>query len=702
MINMDVFSNRLPLMGLDSVNTGELPPFITLRIEPRRVKITDSGPVSDQPNAWRYIRCGSAEQHQDVLETWLGPVINARRGQALTVHWVNTLGPAAGHHHSATPPEGPTQEMPPINPIPMNFNEPQWKFMNESVGIVTHLHGGKLHPDSDGWPLHPAGFQGNPYGFPSTRTYSYPNEQRAAMLWFHDHAMDNTSAQVHAGLAGLYFIRDESDDALFELIGGPEQEIPLVIQDRCLADNNTRVDYMAGVPVESANNPDDAAQMAFKRPEFLGNSICVNGRPWPFHELGRKVYRLRILNGSNARTYALALVRDISSGTAEATKAWYSDCLTVIGNDGGLFAQSYPLAATNYILLAPGERLDVLMDLTQVGNEVCRLNLVNLAINALVNPDPQDPTAPEPIFQNDAVSVLPPPPDAKDAQLLTDLNPINLSKVMQFCLCAPADDCPTPSLDAKALNQQLVQYAEDLSNCEEGFAWCGDDLTIVAANKPRRNRLILLMNNTAPETPAPPGTGPLRDTQIWEMTESADGNGFRIPFLVDLSNNYPAIGVPADPEAYAIARSSFFNQYPANRTVEQLPGGYDNVFTNPVIQPFSGSWERWYVANLGNAQPPTASNLPDMHPFHLHLVNFVVQKRYVLDQNASDTFVESSNPDSPNFDGKVRHDTVRIQANELVELLVYFPPGYTGSYPYHCHIVEHEDMGMMLHFDVQA
>ena len=98
-----------------------------------------------------------------------------------------------------------------------------------------------------------------------------------------------------------------------------------------------------------------------------------------------------------------------------------------------------------------------------------------------------------------------------------------------------------------------------------------------------------------------------------------------------------------------------------------------------------------------------------MHPFHMHLVNFVVTRRFVLaesnDKPGKYVFVERDNILAPirplDFDGKVRHDTVRIQANELVELLVYFPKGYAGRYPYHCHLVEHEDMGMMLHFEVQ-
>src|SRR5690606_28859106 len=62
------------------------------------------------------------------------------------------------------------------------------------------------------------------------RDYVYPNQQRAAMLWYHDHRMDFTGPQVYRGLAGLYIIRDEVEDAL-PLPRG-EREVPLVIADR--------------------------------------------------------------------------------------------------------------------------------------------------------------------------------------------------------------------------------------------------------------------------------------------------------------------------------------------------------------------------------------------------------------------------------------------------------------------------------------
>lgn len=723
---VQLFSNELPLSKLDIVPEKDLPKSITLFIEARKVKFTDNGPVSSEINAWRYIRCGSKEEGESTLEAALGPILNVRRGKPLTVRWVNTLGAdTGGHSHgcqmvaAVQPDQGPTQEMPPIDAIPMSFPEPQWAKMNDSVGIVTHLHGGKVHPDSDGWPLEPAGFQGNPYGFPSIRTYTYPNDQRAAMLWFHDHAMDNTSAQVHAGLAGLYFIRDDSDDKIFELIGGRDQEIPLVIQDRCLKPNGMGVSYCAGVPIDSASN-------TFIRPEFLGTTILVNGRPWPFYELGRKIYRLRILNGSNARTYALALARDTGSPIAAGDKVWYSDCMTVIGNDGGLFAQSHTLAATGYILLAPGERLDVLMDLTQAPVEACNLNLINLAVAS--STQGEDPEA---IFQNDANSVLTPPNQADDRQYLSNLDSHNRSKILQFRLCAPIAGGSENPLDIEKLNKYLVQYANDVElNSGEGFIWSGESLSHPEDAKPCRNRLILLMNDTrgyvkagkncAEWKPTPEAGGPWRDTQIWEMAPAQQGVAdFSIPFSVDLDPGIvnPATGAVAAATAYSVSRSSFFTQYPASRTIEQLtpqgmPGSYDTLFAGQVIQPAAGTWERWYVANVGNQQPLTATTtavctkdqnpkFPDMHPFHMHLVNFVVQRRWVLNSDGTTSFIDVTSPTSPIFDTKVRHDTVRVHSNELVELLVYFPPGYTGIYPYHCHIVEHEDMGMMLNFMVK-
>ena len=43
---------------------------------------------------------------------------------------------------------------------------------------------------------------------------TYPNDQRAAMLWYHDHVMGVTRFNVYAGSLGLWIVRDEREREL--------------------------------------------------------------------------------------------------------------------------------------------------------------------------------------------------------------------------------------------------------------------------------------------------------------------------------------------------------------------------------------------------------------------------------------------------------------------------------------------------------
>jgi len=101
--------------------------------------------------------------------------------------------------------------------------------------IVQHLHGGFTLPQFDGHPeqwLKATGETGPHF---LTRRFVYGNQQRATLLWYHDHALGNTRLNVYAGLAGLYFVRDEHDTgAADNPLGLPARpyEIPLVLQDK--------------------------------------------------------------------------------------------------------------------------------------------------------------------------------------------------------------------------------------------------------------------------------------------------------------------------------------------------------------------------------------------------------------------------------------------------------------------------------------
>lgn len=708
-------NNKLPLKSFTVINYPS--DVINIRIEKHKAKLTDGGnPV--EFNAWSYVPVSSAglaskPDPNKVLENYLGPVINVKRGKGLSVRWINTL--------EADADKCAEQEKPPITVTPEDLQHllKMWndRMMNPTRGIVTHLHGGKVAQDSDGWPLRPVGFDNggfppNPNNLPTHRTYYYPNRQRATMLWFHDHAMDNTAPQVFAGLAGLYFIRDEGDAALFDLIGGNDQEIPLVIQDRCFDEASQKLDYVSGLPVDTNTKPPSTVPGS-GRPEFLGDTIFVNGRPCPNHEVERRIFRLRLLNGSNARTYSLALWDAVAN-------TWHTNKMQVIGTEGGLLAKPLHLDKNGFLTIAPGERRDVLLDLTGLGDKITKLRLVNLAIAPIISDRAEDP---EPIFRyhnprkldydaaariDQRYSVL--QDDERTAANLAD----GRANIMELNL--------NESEYAKPVHfqQRLAHILRSQAN-DDAFVWNDETSTLVPwSHIVGSNRLVLLMNNTLDlknkEERGVDGFPKITDWQDIEMWELIDADlappelpRWQLPFVVDLHNNFP--NAPEDKQSqasnYAVARRTFIQMRMEDDGSCKPPQPLYAELNKPTIQAKQGTYERWYVANIGNGQPTLhvsetsmqkiddTNRVPDMHPFHIHLVNFIILRKW--------EFKESGNFElqpAGLFDKVARDDTVRIGSNELLELLVYYPPGYIGDYPYHCHLVEHEDMGMMLHFSV--
>lgn len=193
-----------------------------------------------------------------------------------------------------------------------------------------HWHGLIIPENMDGHPQYTiaAGASFN---------YQFTINQRAGTYWFHPHPHLYTGRQVNKGLAGLFLVSD-TEEAALNLPQG-EYELPLIIQDkRILADGS--INY----------NPSDDDVMN----GYLGDYVCVNGQWSVFHNVKTKIYRLRILNGSNARAYNFAFSNNLA--------------FNIIGVDGGLLTTTQNVSS---ILLSPGERVDVLIDLTTqtVGSE---------------------------------------------------------------------------------------------------------------------------------------------------------------------------------------------------------------------------------------------------------------------------------------------------------------------------------------------
>jgi FtsP/CotA-like multicopper oxidase with cupredoxin domain len=198
---------------------------------------------------------------------------------------------------------------------------------------ITHWHGMVVDHANDGHPIKAIAPGG-------TYSYSFPVIQRAALNWYHPHPHMLTGKQVALGLAGGFIVNDAEEAALGLPSGA--YEVPLVVRDTTL---------------------DTAGNLLYKPRSggFEGQIPLVNGTRDPYLGVDTALYRLRVLGGSNARIFRLAL----GNGAP----------FTLIGNDGGLLARAATVATID---LAPGERLDLLVDFrgAAVGSSVMLRDLL--------------------------------------------------------------------------------------------------------------------------------------------------------------------------------------------------------------------------------------------------------------------------------------------------------------------------------------
>jgi spore coat protein A len=258
-----------------------------------------------------------------------GPTFETNSGEGLLVEWVNSL---------------PTRHF-----LPIDHNLHGAGANAPDVRTVVHLHGGKVPAASDGYPE--AWFVSGQ----SALTH-YPNQQDAAMLWYHDHAMGITRLNIFAGLLGAFLIRDPTEISLNLPAGN--YEIPLIIYDRTL-DQSGRLQY-----------PTSGAPGSPWVPEYNGNVIVLNGKIFPFLEVEPRKYRFRILNAANFRFFNLSL----STGQT----------FHQIGSDLGLLSDPVELKS---LTLFPAERGDLVIDFSaHAGRTMALENVATEILQFRVSP----------------------------------------------------------------------------------------------------------------------------------------------------------------------------------------------------------------------------------------------------------------------------------------------------------------------------
>lgn len=566
---------------------------------------------------------------------------------------------------------------------------------------VVHLHGGEVRSDYDGGPdqwFTPIGLKGNGY---RTRdltdlnkaVYEYLNQQEPATLWFHDHALGATRLNVYGGMAAFYLLRDPTIERP-DLPGGPgdtatvldysglvsatpvpmKAEVELAIQDRVF-DTQGQL-YFPDIGI----NPEHPYWV----PEFFGDAIVVNGKSWPVMQVEPRRYRFRFLDGCNARFLELRLMNRTTKMPGPAF--WQ------IGTDGGLMDTPVKLndpaailagLPAPRLLLAPGERADVIIDFSGYGGQTLTL------MNSAKAPYPKGAAA----------------------------DPSTVGQIMQFIVGATLSNHvgPTgdPSYDPASLASPRLTLMDKLVNFATGTLAAG--VTSVQKRQLTLNEVMgmggpleVLVNNTK-----------------WagKRMELKDGMPMMMPrpdFTQDVLGNYlselPAngsievweiINLTADAHPihlhlvqFQLLNRQLFNVRQYNKKyAATFPVGYDPVAMMTVgpgvFIPAFGPPMDYSINQTPLAPIPTIGGNPDV-------------TRYL--QGAP-------RPPDPNEAGW--KDTVKMYPGEVTRIVVRFkkqdgtPFGFdaTGATPvaynkngvldsgpgyvWHCHIIDHEDNEMM-------
>ncbi|CAO2209144.1 unnamed protein product [Urochloa humidicola] len=378
--------------------------------------------------------------------TFPGPTIEALQGVPLWVTWENHL---PDHHILPWDPTVPVA-------IPR---------AGGGVPTVVHLHGGVHPPASDGnanaW--FTAGFRDRGPTW-STPTYAYPNVQSpGGVLWYHDHALGLTRANLLAGLLGAYVIRNPAAEAPLGLPAGDDGELDrvLVLADRSFYPDGSL--YMNS----TGDNPGVHPEW---QPEYFGAAVTVNGKAWPFLPVARRRHRFRLINASNARFFNLSL----SNGLP----------FHVIGSDTSYLPR--PVAVT-HLLVAVAEAFDVVVDFSgTAGAGSAEVELVN--------------TAPYPYPGGDTPDHL-------------------TGKVMKFVVALAADG----GADRSRVPARLPEYAVKVGG-EEGEAVKRRYIVMyeyedAATGSPTH----LYINGKGPEDPATE-TPEVGTTEVWEVINLTQDN----------------------------------------------------------------------------------------------------------------------------------------------------------------------------------
>ena len=398
---------------------------------------------------------------------------------------------------------------------------------NLTTSTTMHWHG--LHV--------PASADGGPHQIIEEETTWSPKfeiKNAAGTFWYHPHGENKTDLQVSKGLAGLILIRDEVEAALELPRTYGVDDFPLILQTKSF-------DILHQIQIATQSD----------------TTVMVNATIDATLDVPSQVVRLRLLNGASNRTFFVGF----SNGMV----------FHQIATDGGLKESPYE---TNRLRLSPGERSEILIDLTALQGQT-------------------------------------------------------------FSLISYGSELPTGIMGAAMVGDGSAEIPEYSDNPLNGSDFTLLDLTVIA---PTADAITTIPSSLVDLTP-------------WSIAD------------IDVERAIALTPQSDEPEVLV-----------------EGPFGIDGVqFDMEVVNNICqlNDIERWTITN----QTLVA------HPFHIHDVEF-----YITEMNG-----QAPPPDQQGW-----KDVVLVMPMQSVSYITKFEnfADPIVPYMYHCHLLHHEDEGMMGSFIV--
>lgn len=630
-------------------------------------------------------RVGPTAAPASAVDTYIGPVIVATRGIPTQVRYVNNL--TANNIawrdwidqslHWANPGNepmmincmgNPNKYMGPVPAVPhlhgaedpavIDGGPEAWFLSNESIPGTWTAFGSAYYAGTD-----VAGLGANPAAA-NEAIYRYPNSQEASPLWFHDHLLGATRLNAtFAGLAGAYPIIDPTltlptglhPVGLQQGATGPvNYTVPLVLQDR-MFDTNGQL-YFPNVGI----NPEHPDWV----PEFVGDTIVVNGKVWPYMNVDQQRYRFFLIDGSNSRPYDMFLQDLISK--VKGPRMW------VIATDGGYLdspvlidpnatGQQVKAGVQKSLMMMPGERYEIIVDFADpVWKGLLAAKKAAFPLDL--------------ILRNTAPTVDGNPDASLDG------------RIMQFRVSAnaPVDNSynPASGIPIRSGGQTIKRLVNTATGALAVTPDKTRELVLVEIEGPG-GPLEVLVNNTKwngkrPDDTSIPGSKlvlgnwntelPIEgETEVWEVVNTtADAHPIHLHGVQFQILNRQAFDAEAFGEAYeaAFPGEDFIPAYgPPLDYGPSLASGF-KYGGNPDVSPFL----------LGLPMPQLAN-----------------------EAGWKDTAIMPS--------GAVTRIAVRFAPQDVnvgtVGSFTFNPSALDGAYVWHCHITDHEDNEMMRPYQFQ-